>query len=56
MNKKTLARIAVVMIIVFGATILLYPMLFNPDSKKAADVAAPPVVDIKQPTEEIKTH
>lgn len=43
MSHKTIAKIAVVMIIVFGATILLYPMLFNPDDKTKTPIEAPPV-------------
>ena len=43
MNKKTLARIAIFMIIVFGATILLYPTMFNPDTEPGTAVEAPPV-------------
>ena len=42
MSHKTLAIVAVAMLIVFGITILVYPMLFNPDSKgKAATTPAP---------------
>ena len=44
MKHKNLARIAVVMIIVFGGTILMYPLLFNPDAKETATEPAPPVV------------
>ena len=43
MKHKNLARIAIVMIIVFGATILMYPLLFNPDDKAQAPIEAPPV-------------
>lgn len=42
MSHKTLVKIAVLMIIVFGATILLYPTLFNPDSKSKTPIEAPP--------------
>lgn len=43
MSHKVLVKIAIVMVIVFGATVLLYPMLFNPDNKNTESVAAPPV-------------
>jgi hypothetical protein len=43
-SHKTLAKIAVVMVIVFGATILMYPMLFNPEDKAKAPIEAPPVL------------
>lgn len=43
MSHKTLARIAVVMLIVFGATILMYPTLFGPETK-TPPVEAPPAV------------
>ena len=43
MSHKTLAKIAVIMIVIFGATILLYPTLFNPQNKGTAPIEAPPV-------------
>jgi len=55
LNKKTLAKIAVLMIIVFLATIILYPTMFNPEMKRAPEDLPPPS-NIKQATEEIKTH
>ena len=42
MSHKTLAKIAVVMLVVFGATVILYPTMFNPDDK-SAPVQAPPL-------------
>ena len=42
MSHKTIARIAVAMLIVFGATILMYPTLFGPETK--APIEAPPAV------------
>jgi hypothetical protein len=44
MSHKTIAKIAVFMIVVFGAMILVYPLLFNPDSKGKATLAAPPPI------------
>ena len=43
MSHKTLAKIAVIMIVIFGATILLYPTLFNPQQKGSTPIEAPPV-------------
>lgn len=43
MSHKTLAKWAVIMIVIFGATILLYPTLFNPEQKSNAPIEAPPV-------------
>ena len=47
MNKKTLARVAIFMIIVFGATILLYPTLYNSETKPGEAIEAPPVPETK---------
>ena len=43
MKHKTIVKIAIVMVIVFGATILLYPTLFNSEAKKGTPIEAPPV-------------
>ncbi len=43
MSHKTLVKVAILMIIVFGATILLYPLIFSPDHKSKTPVEAPPV-------------
>jgi hypothetical protein len=43
MSHKTIAQIAIAMVVVFGATILIYPTLFNADRKGAPAVEAPPV-------------
>lgn len=43
MSHKAIAQIAVLMLVVFGATVLLYPTLFNPDTKTTTPIAAPPV-------------
>lgn len=44
MKHKSVAKIAIVMLIVFGATVLLYPTLFGPELKGQAPVETPPVV------------
>lgn len=43
MNHKTIVKVAIVMLIVFGATVLLYPTLFGPELKGQAPVEAPPI-------------
>lgn len=43
MSHKTIAKIAVLMLLVFGATILLYPTLFHPENKGRAPIEAPPI-------------
>lgn len=47
MTRKTLARIAIVMVIVFGAAILMYPTIFNPEKKSTEPIEAPPVPQAK---------
>lgn len=42
MSHRTIAKIAVAMVIVFGVTVLVYPMLFNPDSGAQAPVEMAP--------------
>lgn len=42
MNHKLIVKVAIVMLIVYGATVLLYPLLFNPDVKDRG-VEAPPI-------------
>ena len=44
MSHKTIVKVAILMLVVFGFTILLYPTLFNPDRKGAPAVEAPPTV------------
>lgn len=45
MKHKTIAIVAVIMIIVFGATILMYPTLFGPNVQEGqAPIEAPPAV------------
>lgn len=41
MAHKTVAKIAVLMVVVFGATILLYPTLFGPEIKAPAPAESP---------------
>lgn len=43
MKHKTIAKIAIFMVVVFGATILLYPTLFGPELKRGeTPIEAPP--------------
>ena len=42
MNHKTIVKVAIAMLIVFGATVLLYPLMFNPDAKNR-NIEAPPI-------------
>lgn len=42
MKHKLVVKIAIVMIIVFGATVLLYPTLFNPEQQGQTPIEAPP--------------
>ena len=43
MTHKTIVKVVFVMLIVFGATILLYPTMFNPDDKNKTPIEAPPM-------------
>ena len=43
MKHKTIIKVALFMLVVYGATVLLYPMLFNPDAKGRQTVEAPPI-------------
>lgn len=43
MKHKTIVKVAIFMLVVYGATILLYPTLFNPDEKSSTPIEAPPV-------------
>lgn len=44
MSRKTIAVVAVIMIIVFGVTILVYPTLFGPEVQDGqVPIEAPPV-------------
>lgn len=43
MKHKSVARIAIIMLVVFGATVLLYPTLFAPEPLGNSPVEAPPV-------------
>lgn len=42
MSHKTIARIAVIMIIVFGGVVILYPMLFHSEPATIPDAGAVP--------------
>ncbi len=44
MKHKSVARIAIIMLVVFGATVLLYPTLFSPEPSGNTPVEAPPIV------------
>lgn len=44
MKHKTIAIVSVVMLIVFGYTILVYPMLFNPVNDTAPSSVEEPAV------------
>lgn len=45
MSRKKIAIVAVIMIIVFGATILVYPTLFGPELQDGqTPIEAPPIV------------
>lgn len=35
MKRKTMSFWAVVLVVVFGATVIIYPMFFNPEDEKA---------------------
>ena len=41
MSHKTVVKIAILMIIVFGAITLLYPRIFAPDTPGEVDSATP---------------
>ena len=43
MSHKTIAKIAVVMLVIFGATVILYPTLFNPDNKSKTLIEVRPM-------------
>lgn len=42
MKHKTIARIAVIMVIIFAVIIVVYPMIFSPEPPAAAPVEAVP--------------
>ncbi len=49
MKHKTIAQVAVLMLVVYGLTVLLYPTLFNPDKKGNEPAVAPPVTTTQVP-------
>lgn len=51
MSHKTIMKIAIGMLVVYGATVLLYPMLFNPDSHARTAEAPPVKAPIEAPIE-----
>lgn len=46
MSHKTMVRVAIVIIIVFVATIVLYPTIFNPDTDGAAPIEGTPAPEM----------
>jgi hypothetical protein len=49
MSKKTLAYFSLLMIVIFGITVVVYPLLFNPEIKSKSSpvnqpVTAPPAL------------
>jgi hypothetical protein len=48
MNHKTLSRIAIVMVIVFGLIVALYPRIYQPDTTTPIE-ATPPVPPAPSP-------
>lgn len=49
MKHKTIAQVAVLMLVVYGLTVLLYPTLFSPEKKGAQPAVAPPVTTMQIP-------
>ena len=43
MKHKTIVKVAVVMIIVFGLIVIAYPMLFGPNQSPVEQPVAPPI-------------
>jgi len=43
LKQKFVVKVALIMIVVFGATILLYPTLFSSDRQEQAPIEAPPI-------------
>lgn len=41
MKRKTMARVAVFMVVVFVAVVLVYPMIFGPNESQLAQPVAP---------------
>lgn len=42
MSHKTMVRVAIIMIVIFVATILLYPTIFNPDDDSNMPIEGTP--------------
>lgn len=59
MSHKTMVRVAIFMIVIFVVTIVVYPMIFNPDSQTDAPLenvqeempTAPPIIDTETNTD-----
>lgn len=43
MKKKTLSTWAIIMVVVFGGIVVLYPMMFNPEENESAPQEPTPV-------------
>lgn len=43
MKKKTLSMWAIIVFVVFAGTVVLYPMIFNPEDEKPPAAPAEPV-------------
>ena len=41
MSHKTIVKVAILMLIVFGAITIFYPTIFNPDAQNALPVEGP---------------
>ncbi|MBX2987849.1 MAG: hypothetical protein KF802_08115 [Bdellovibrionaceae bacterium] len=39
MNQKTIRNVAILIVIVFAVTVIVYPLIFNPDPQGAAEPA-----------------
>ena len=42
-KHKTIVKIAILMLVVFGATVLLYPTLYGPETRGTKPAEAPPI-------------
>ena len=43
MKHKTIVKIAILMLVVFGATVLIYPTLYGPETRGTKPAEAPPI-------------
>lgn len=44
-NRKSMATVAIILIIVFGVTVVVYPTLFNPNKATEASPIDQPVAN-----------